>query len=114
MKALLKTEQVQNTFHLYFKTCIRTSVAVEILRSSETNFALLLDLYMGAIDARIYYWPINDREGYTQKGEYKNKEKTLSWAIIYRHYAKNKRKIIMNLGDLLVHVPCTERLKWKK
>ena len=56
---------------------------------------------MGAIDARIYYWPINDREGYIQKGEYKNKEKTLSWAIIYRHYAKNKRKIIMNLGALV-------------
>ena len=75
---------------------------------------LLFDLYMGAIDARIYYWPTNDREGYIQKGEYKNKEKTLSWAIIYRHYAKNKRKIIMNFGDLLVHIPCTERLKWKK
>ena len=69
---------------------------------------------MGAIDARIYYWPINDREGYIQKGEFKNKETTLSWAIIYRHYTKNKKKIIMNFGDLLVHVPYTERLKWKK
>ena len=28
---------------------------------------LLFDLYMGAIDARIYYWPINDREGIIQK-----------------------------------------------
>jgi hypothetical protein len=37
-----------------------------------------------------------------------------SWAIIYRRYAKNKRKSIMNFGDLLVHVPYTERLKWKK
>ena len=75
---------------------------------------LLFDLYMGAIDARIYYWPINDREGYIQKGEFKNKETTLSWAIIYRHYTKNKKKSIMNFGDLLVHVPYTERLKWKK
>ena len=75
---------------------------------------LLFDLYMGAIDARIYYWPINDREGIIQKGDFKNKETTLSWAIIYRRYAKNKRKSIMNFGDLLVHVPYTERLKWKK
>ena len=75
---------------------------------------LLFDLYMGAIDARIYYWPINDREGYIQKGEFKNKETTLSWAIIYRHYTKNKKKSIMNFGDLLVHIPYTERLKWKK
>ena len=75
---------------------------------------LLFDLYMGRVDARIYYWPINDREGYIQKGEFKNKETTLSWAIIYRHYPKNKRKCIMNFGDLLVHVPYTERLKWKK
>ena len=75
---------------------------------------LLFDLYMDAIDARIYYWPINDREGIIQKGDFKIKETTLSWAIIYRHYAKNKRKIIMNFGDLLVHVPYTERLKWKK
>ena len=75
---------------------------------------LLFDLYMGAIDARIYYWPINDREGIIQKGDFKIKETTLSWAIIYRRYAKNKRKSIMNFGDLLVHVPYTERLKWKK
>ena len=69
---------------------------------------------MGAIDARIYFWPINDREGIIQKGDFIIKETTLSWAIIYRRYAKNKRKIIMNFGDLLVHVPYTERLKWKK
>ena len=75
---------------------------------------LLFDLYMGAIDARIYYWAINDREGIIQKGDFKIKETTLSWAIIYRRYAKNKMKIIMNFGDLLVHVPYTERLKWKK
>ena len=75
---------------------------------------LLFDLYMGAIDARIYYWPINDREGIIQKGDFKIKETTLSWAIIYRRYTKNKRKIIMNFGDLLVHVPYTERLEWKK
>lgn len=75
---------------------------------------LLFDLYVGAIDTRIYYWPINDREGYIQKGEFKNKDTTFSWAIIYRHHPKDKKKTIMNFGDLLVHVPYTERLKWKK
>lgn len=75
---------------------------------------LLFDLSLGAIDARIYYWPINEREGYIQKGEFKNKDTTFSWAIIYRHYPKDKKKTIMNFGDLLVHVPNKERLKWKK
>jgi hypothetical protein len=47
---------------------------------------------MGAIDARIYYWPINDREGIIQKGDFKNKQTTLSWAIIYRRYSKKREK----------------------
>ncbi len=52
-------------------------------------------------------------KGLIQQGQFTNKDST-AWAIIYRHYAKDKMKMVTNLGDLLIHVPNRERLKWKK
>jgi hypothetical protein len=74
----------------------------------------LLGLYHFETVDEIYCWPINSREGYIQQGKFGDKENPLNWALIYRYDPDGSKRVLMNIGDLLVHVPLRERLKWKK
>ncbi len=74
----------------------------------------LLGLYDFMTLDGIYCWRINGRDGYIQQGKFKDKENPISWAIIYQHDSDGAKKILMNLGDLLVHVPFRKRLEWKE
>ena len=74
----------------------------------------LLSLYHFLTEDGIYCWPINSREGYIQHGSFGDKENPLSWVLIYQYDPDGSKRVLMNIGDLLVHVPFRERLKWKK
>lgn len=74
----------------------------------------LLSLYDFMTEDGIYSWPINGREGYIQQGKFKDKENPISWALIYRYDPDGAKKILMKVGDLLMHVPFRQRLEWKK
>jgi hypothetical protein len=74
----------------------------------------LVNLYHTVTDDGIYCWPINTSEGYIQQGKFGDKENPISWALVYRYDPTQTETIMMNIGDLLVHVPFRERLKWKQ
>lgn len=74
----------------------------------------LLGLYHFVTEDEIYCWPINSKEGYIQQGKFRDKENPVNWALIYRYDPDGSKRVLMNIGDLLVHVPLRERLKWKK
>jgi hypothetical protein len=62
---------------------------------------------------QFFHWIINDKQGYIQNGEFK--EKNFKWALIYERDKDNHdNAIAFNFGDLLVYVPVDERLKWKQ
>jgi hypothetical protein len=65
-----------------------------------------------------YYWPINSRQGYIQRGRFRpeNPEETgrLEWAIIYEQQVDTPGMIFINFGDLLAYIPVVERRKWKE
>lgn len=76
----------------------------------------LLSLYDFVNEDEIFCWPTNSREGYIQQGKFADKENPISWALIYRYRydLDDTKKIVMNVGDLLVQVPFRQRLEWKK
>jgi hypothetical protein len=65
-----------------------------------------------------YYWPINSRHRYIQRGRFKpeNPEETgrLERAIICEQQVDTPAMIFINFGDLLAHIPVVERRKWKE
>jgi hypothetical protein len=66
----------------------------------------------------IYYWDINAKQGYIQKGRFRpenpEKEVRLEWAIVYDRDTNAPGIIFVNYGDLLVHLPVADRRRWKK
>ena len=74
----------------------------------------MLSIYHNVTGEEVYCWPINGLEGYIQKGKFADNEHPISWVVIYRYDVNDPRRILMNIGDLLVHVPFIERLRWKE
>ena len=65
-----------------------------------------------------YYWPINSKQGYIQKGRFRpsdpRKEEKLEWAIVYERKPEMPGTIFVNFGDLLLYIPVIDRRRWKK
>jgi hypothetical protein len=67
----------------------------------------LFSLYDFVNEDEIFCWPTNSSEGIIQQGKFADKENPISWVLIYRIPA-DPRKLVMNVGDFLVHVPFKE------
>ena len=82
-----------------------------ILTEEEYFDKVIFDYALVQNISSIFHWPINSKQGYIQKGEFR---KNFEWALVYERTNNDNNAIAFNFGDLLIYVPADERLKWKQ
>jgi hypothetical protein len=95
--------------NLYYEGCFPDAPGI---LSEEEYFDKVISDRALLYTFQFFHWIINDKQGYIQNSEFKEK---FNWALIYeRTKDKQDNAIAFNFGDLLVYVPVDERLKWKQ
>jgi hypothetical protein len=99
---------------LYYDGCFPD--APLILTEEEYFDKVIFDQELLQPFSRFFHWIINDKQGYVQNGEFK--EKNFKWALIYERVKNDDSNdddaFAFNFGDLLVYLPVNERLEWKR
>lgn len=58
-----------------------------------------------------YYWQQNHRQGYIEHGRFGQRDSPIQWSLPMEHGGPI---VLLNFGDLLIHLGREERIVWKK